>query len=163
MTQALIRHGGLYAIEASARDVLNVAMRLREEDMRDVESILPMRPRDAVYFTAYRALWCIAIRRETDGLALGIIGVGQGAQPGAGIPWLLSAQELFDHPRAIARYTRWFMNRMLQSFDVLMNWTDMRNIRTLHWLRWAGATIFKPEPFGAYGLPFHRFEIRRKV
>lgn len=163
MQNALITRGNLYATTASHRDILNVAIRLREEDWRDVESLVPVRPRDAVLCTAYRANWCVAVRRLHDDLAVAIIGVGDGKEPGMGTPWMLSAAEFFEHPRAIARYTRWFLNRMFESYQVLTNWTDMRNRRTLHWLEWAGFTIFEPEPFGAYGLPFHRFEIRRSA
>ncbi len=161
MIPVILRHGELYVTDASDRDILNVALRLRAEDWRDVEALVPLRPRDAVLFTAYRARWCVAVRRAQDDLAVAIVGVGDGKEPGAGVPWMLSAPEFFEHPQALARHTRWFLARMLESYQTLTNWTDMRNRSTLRWLRWAGFTVFEPEPFGVFGLPFHRFELRR--
>lgn len=159
----IARRGELYATEATHRDILNVALRLREEDWRDAEAISPMHPRQAVWHTACSSDWVVAVRRQdkAGGLALSLIGVAPAPMPGTGICWMLSAAEFFDYPRALARYTRPFVARMFERYHKLTNWVDIRNRTTARWLGWCGFSIEETVPFGPYGLPFHRFEMRR--
>lgn len=159
----IARRGELYATEATHRDILNVALRLREEDWRDIEAISPEQPRKALWRTAWSSDWVTAVRKpdKAGGLALAIIGVAPAPMPGTGICWMLSASEFFDYPRAIARYTRPFVSRMFERYHRLTNWVDTRNHKTIRWLDWCGFAIAETVPFGPHGLPFHRFEMRR--
>lgn len=161
----LASRGELYATEASHRDVLHVALRLRDEDWRDCEAITPLHPRQAVWHTVYGSDWVTAVRRPgangTD-LALAIFGVAPSPMPGTGIPWLLSAAEFFDYPRILARFSRAFVQRMFQDYHLLTNWVDIRNPITARWLTWCGFRIAETVPFGQHGSLFHRFEMIRK-
>ncbi|MDP2876863.1 MAG: hypothetical protein Q8O00_11810 [Holophaga sp.] len=160
----LAQRGELYATEASHRDVFHVALRLRLEDWRDAEAICDAGPRQAVWMTAWSSLWVTAVRRrhrQGQDLTLAIFGVAPSPMPGTGVPWMLSASEFFDHPRALARYSREFVGRMLERYDVLTNWVDIRNVVSVRWLGWCGFKIMETVPFGPHGLPFHRVEMRR--
>lgn len=161
--EVLARRGDLYAIEASHRDLLHVALRLREEDWRDAEAISPLRPRQALWHTAWGSDWVVAVRRgdELTGLCLALIGVARAPMPGVGICWMLSAAEFFDYKRTLARFTRPFVARMFERYHTLTNWVDVRNHTSLRWLDWCGFTIEETVPFGHYQLPFHRVEMRR--
>lgn len=159
----IARRGELYATEATHRDVLNVALRLRAEDWRDAEAISDKGARQAVWHTAWSSDWVTAVRRAdgSGGLALAIIGVARAPMPGTGICWMLSAAEFFNYPRAIARFTKPFVARMFERYHQLTNWVDVRNATTARWLGWAGFSLVDTVPFGPHGLPFHRFEMRR--
>lgn len=159
----LARRGDLYAVEASHRDVLHVALRLRDEDWRDAEAVTPMKPRQAVWQAAWSSDWVVAVRRGEGlgALCLALIGVARAPMPGVGVCWMLSAAEFFDHPLTLARFTRPFIARMFERYNTLTNWVDARNATTLRWLSWAGFDIGEPRPFGPQALPFHRVEMRR--
>lgn len=165
MTHEITRRGDLYATEATRRDVLEVAGRLREEDVRDASAIMPMNPAGAVVHTAESSDWVIAVRKGQGSLedpCLAIMGVAPHPDPGTGTPWLLSTAEFFEHPRVIARFSRVFLARMFENYSRLINWVDMRNAVSIRWLAWCGFHIGKPEPFGPHGLPFHRIEMLRR-
>ena len=54
-----------------------------------------------------------------------------------------------------------FINIFLQSYDKLYNYEDARNSDSLRWLKFLGAKIEEPKPYGIDGLPFHYFSFER--
>lgn len=163
MGRVIARRGDLHAVEASNRDVLHVALRLRQEDWRDAHAVSPLKPREAVWHTVHSSDWVVAVRRGEGltALCLALIGVARSPMPGVGICWMLSASEFFDYPLTLARFTKPFVARMFERYHKLTNWVDVRNAATIRWLSWCGFTIAETVPFGPQGLPFHRFEMRR--
>lgn len=90
-----------------------------------------------------------------------IFGVGAlSVLTGLGSPWLLGTDLLDKHSRTLLRMCRRYVAEMLAVFPHLVNFVDARNTRSITWLRWLGFEIQQAEPFGAQGLPFHRFEMR---
>ena len=65
------------------------------------------------------------------------------------------------HPRAFLRQSRIFVGLMLQTWSELANHVDARNRQSVRWLSRLGFTIGPAEPYGARGLPFHPFSMRR--
>jgi len=79
---------------------------------------------------------------------------------GIGSPWMLATPEFDRHPRAVIRHCRRYIPPMLAVFPHLVNHVDARNVRSVAWLRWLGFEMHDPEPYGPYGVPFHKFEMR---
>lgn len=78
-----------------------------------------------------------------------------------GSPWLLATPVADQHRSALITYGRAYTAAMLQQYERLENHVDTRNRRSVAWLQRLGFTIEPPTPFGALGLPFHRFWIER--
>lgn len=79
---------------------------------------------------------------------------------GRGSPWMLATPVFDVHPRAVIRLCRTYIPPMLALFPHLINHVDARNTRSIAWLTWLGFEIHAPEPFGPYGVPFHKFEMK---
>lgn len=79
--------------------------------------------------------------------------------PPVGAPWLLGTSLLERNSRVLVRLSPMYIQRMLGSFQQLLNYVDARNEKSVRWLRRVGFTIREPEPYGPYGLPFHRFDM----
>jgi len=79
---------------------------------------------------------------------------------GVGSPWMLATPVFDAHPRAVIRLCRGYIPPMLALFPHLINHVDARNVRSVAWLRWLGFEMHAPEPYGPYGVPFHKFEMR---
>lgn len=78
-----------------------------------------------------------------------------------GSPWLLATPEMDRHARALIRYGRAYTASMLGQYERLENHVDVRNRKSVAWLQRLGYRMEAPAPYGAFGLPFHKFSIER--
>jgi hypothetical protein len=74
--------------------------------------------------------------------------------------WMLGTDLIERHKGAFIRHSREYIQTMLRVSPVLTNWCDVRNNKTIRWLKLMGFTFFKSEPYGVKGYPFYRFELR---
>lgn len=74
--------------------------------------------------------------------------------------WMLGTDVIEKNKGAFIRHSRVYIQAMLNVSPVLMNWCDVRNTKTIRWLKLMGFTFFKAEPYGIKGYPFYRFELR---
>lgn len=140
------------ATEDDARD-LGARMRLRDREEVWASGLLP--PLEAALLSL--ELSTRAWTGSVDGTLVTMWGVCPG--PGRiGIPWMLATDDLERHQRAFLRRNRAYIALMLERYDTLVNWVDARNTTSINWLRWLGFRLDPAAPFGALGLPFHRFE-----
>lgn len=77
-----------------------------------------------------------------------------------GTLWLVATDELARHWREFCRRTREYLYELVKSPAIMTNWIDARNDKALRYIRWLGAEVAPAQPFGPFGLPFHRFELR---
>lgn len=82
---------------------------------------------------------------------------------GVGSPWLLGTEALDRHPRALMSRAREYLPFMLGIFPHLINFVHVSNTRSIRWLVRLGFTLHDPQPYGARGELFHRFEMRAHV
>ena len=73
-------------------------------------------------------------------------------------PWLMTTDLVEKHRTMFLRYSRPMLEVMLSQSGKLENFVDARYKSCIRWLKWCGFTLHAPQPFGAHGLPFHRFE-----
>jgi len=79
---------------------------------------------------------------------------------GTGVPWLLSSSLVEQHRFSFLKNCRPFLASMCADFPVLVNWVDARYAAAIRWLGWMGFTLHPAEPYGPFGMPHHRFEMR---
>lgn len=78
---------------------------------------------------------------------------------GFGAPWLLGTPASAKHPRVFVAAGRRFAAQWLAQYGRLVNYVDARNASSVRWLRAIGFSLEPLAPFGAMGLPFHRFSM----
>lgn len=92
------------------------------------------------------------------GVLVCMFGVGpEDVLTGIRRPWLIGTRELDKQAGIFARRSLAMIGVFMRAYPRLVNHVDARNRRTVRWLRSLGFVIDEPEPFGALGLPFHRF------
>jgi hypothetical protein len=74
--------------------------------------------------------------------------------------WMLGTELIEKYKGAFIRHSRVYIQAMLNVSPVLTNWCDVRNTKTIRWLKLMGFAFFKAEPYGVKGYPFYRFELR---
>lgn len=79
---------------------------------------------------------------------------------GFGAPWLLGTPACAGFPRVFVGAGRTFVAGWLRRHGRLSNHVDARNLDSVRWLRAIGFDVAAPAPFGAMGMPFHRFSMQ---
>ncbi|MGF6738504.1 hypothetical protein [Paraburkholderia atlantica] len=101
-------------------------------------------------------LWTI----EVDGAPAGLFGVVP--TQGVGVPWMLGTPALERAPKQLTKLGRAFVRLMNDKYATLLNYVDARSLKSVYWLERLGFTVQKQtEPYGVFGLPFHRFGMNR--
>jgi hypothetical protein len=137
-----------------------LAETMRQEDRDEVWATGRYTPAEALRASLGMSLF--AKSGFADGELVCMWGLGSPNMVGnVGTPWLLGASTVTKHQVPFLRNCCNFRNEMLEYYDILRNWVDVRNTTSIRWLRWIGFEIKEPQPFGAFGLPFHPFEMRR--
>jgi hypothetical protein len=80
---------------------------------------------------------------------------------GVGMPWMIGTTLLERHAMTFLRRCRPYLEEMSESFVLLQNYVDARNVSAIRWLKWLGFKFDSPQPTGPFGLPFHRFQMKR--
>lgn len=76
-----------------------------------------------------------------------------------GIPWLIGTTVLPRYSKGLLFEARKYVAHWRSTSTLLYNYVDTRNVASVLWLRRLGFTIGEPEPHGAEGRMFHRFEL----
>ncbi len=77
------------------------------------------------------------------------------------IIWLLGTPDIAKVKKSFVALTREVLKHFLTLYPCLFNFVDARYVKAVRWLSVCGATFGAPQPFGAEGLPFIPFVVRR--
>ena len=150
-----------YALRlATGADAHDLAPRLRAGDVAEIAAGTGRAPLDVLLESVTRSLWAEALLIDGRVEALGGLGCCS-LVFGPGVPWLLGSDRLTERPRWLLRQSRRGVRRMLRQYPSLANRVDARNAVSIRYLRHLGFILDPPAPWGAAGLPFHRFHLER--
>lgn len=145
------------ARRATPADAVDLAPRLRRSDVEEIWAASASGPNDALLRAVEAGGWAGTV----DGQVEAIFGVAPlTLLGGVGCIYLLGSDAIERHAVPFLRLSRRYVGAMREDYAVLTNWVDARNETSIRWLRWLGFAIMSPAPFGPFGLPFHRFEMR---
>ena len=147
-------------VQATMEHAEDMLPRVRQADIEEFYATAKWSPemtlRFAIKHSTHR--WAGIV----DGQVVAIFGASLASiLTGTGIPWLISSNEVERYQMTFLRHSRPLLAEMLKEYRLLENYADARNVKACCWLRWMGFKFDEARPFGALGLPFHRFEMRR--
>ena len=152
--------GSRFVRIAVESDIPFIADNMRIADVNEVWSShrhTPLQSLEASFKTS-SLIWTM----EHVGNPVVMFGVASGgALSDTGYPWLLGTDLMYKVTLEFLRYSRYYVNKMLRMFDVLENWVDIRNDKSVRWLQWCGFQLEKPEPWGFDNLLFSHFTMER--
>lgn len=73
-------------------------------------------------------------------------------------PWLLGTDAIEKNRRIFMRESRLWFTEFAAKYGNLRNWVDVRNEKSIAWLKWLGFEVGDPIPYGPYGMPFRPFK-----
>lgn len=138
-------------------DMEEIARLMRAEDRREVTGLWGegnlLEAVQACLSTSVCAYIC-----KYKGKPLAAFGVrADPIIPRVGVIWMLATTETARHKIYTGKWTRRGIRAFLNDWDYLYNYVDAGNDQTIAWLKWIGAKVYPPEPFGLYGVPYHKF------
>lgn len=151
MTQGYVR-------TARWEDVPILADNMREADVAEVKAYSGRTPREALYSAlnypqATNRTICLG-----NGLPVGMFGVCPTHEPGVGIVWMLTSNDIKAVHRQFLRESREQIKRLCEGYRLVFNFTDARNHVHHRWIKWSGFSIIKKhENFGVEQRPFLEF------
>lgn len=78
-----------------------------------------------------------------------------------GFPWLITTRNAKRHKKALLIGTKVALVYWLKKYSTLENFIPASFEKAIRWLRWAGFTIYPPEPIGVSGQLIHRVVLRK--
>lgn len=79
-----------------------------------------------------------------------------------GLGWLLMTSEVERHKVFVAKACKKGLAAILAKYDRVFNHVNVENKSIIRWLKWLGAELEGPVPYGAYGKDHYYFEFRRR-
>jgi hypothetical protein len=138
-------------------DVVYLSERLRKTDVDEIWAAVHLKPFEALVYSRKGSFLCQTVLHKTQPVAM----FGVAPETTGAAVWFLASDDLDKMWLSFLKMSKMCIDRMLDESPLLFNWVDARNERSIRWLKWCGAKIEKPAPFGPDQLPFHFFSIKR--
>lgn len=79
-----------------------------------------------------------------------------------GLAWLLMTSEVEHHKVFAARACKKGLAAILAKYQRVFNYVNAENKEIIRWLRWLGADMYGPVPYGVYNKDHYYFEFVRR-
>ena len=152
---------GTIRVRPSVKDDISpIADNLRESDRAEIWASNHIEPYEAIKKGFDKAIYCRTIE---NGSPIAMFGVcpqellGQRATI-----WLLGTEDINKIKIKFLRHCKEYVSAMLEYYEYLENYVDVRNSQCIAWLKYLGAEFDKPEPYGVEGQMFQHFSFKRK-
>jgi len=141
-------------------DVSWMQSRLRKADVMEVWASHHHQPDVALGLSFALSTFCLTV--DVKGTPVAMFGVCPvNLLADRGIVWMLATDGICEIKKPFLKECRKFIKMMLEQYPIIENHVDARNIVSIEWLKWCGATIEEAQPWGADNLPFNHFYFRR--
>lgn len=145
-----------YARIATRDDCLDLAPRMREEDVQELLHLNGLGPRENLLLLFHQGE-TFAVVWGDEVVAL----FGHYGYPGmVGVPWMLASPTLSKIRKSFLRECREYVMRMLSLYGKLENYVWAENKVHIKWLQWLGFEFDPPVPYGINDQPFQRFYMK---
>lgn len=141
-------------------DIEQMKDKMRKSDRDEVWASHHHTPEEALSMGFRYSRICLTLLHKGKPVAM----FGAAAIPdveGLGSIWLLGTDELSRCQTAFLKLSKLFVGVLLNDYQTLYNYIDVRNTTTKRWLEWCGANFKDVQTYGIEGRPFQYFEFRR--
>jgi hypothetical protein len=153
---------GKIKVRKSVRaDVDFISTRMRKSDIDEIWASNHVEPKEALMRGLDNAIYCQTIENGTPIAMFGICPhdlLGHSATI-----WMLGTDSLDKIKFKFLRHSREYVDAMLDYYYYLDNYVDVRNEKSIAWLKFLGATFDEPKPYGVDGKLFQHFYFKRNV
>jgi hypothetical protein len=135
-------------------DIPLLSRKMREADAAEVMASSGHSPEEAIIYS-------FRVSEQThvatfDNIPFAIFGLAQNPDwINVGIPWMLATDDIRKHPTAVAKVSKRWIKVFSERYEFLVNYVDVRNELSRHWLLWCGFREARVIPdYGKAKIPF---------
>jgi len=140
-------------------DIRYIAENMRMSDREEIWVSDHIRPEQALINGVEASIYCRTIE---NGSPIGMFGICPQELLGTkATVWLLGTEDLKKIKIKFLRNCKRYVNGMLEYYDYLENYVDVRNKKSILWLKFLGAKLDEPAPYGVEGLMFQHFSFTK--
>jgi len=151
--------GKIKVRDSVEEDIEFLSSRLKKTDVDEVFASNHVSPEEALRHGMDTSIYCRTAENGQPFMMFGLY-TDNVISDRANI-WMLSSDYIKSIPIKFVRQSRLFIKDMLEWYPYLENYVDARNKESIAWLKWLGATIEDPKPYGIEQRPFHHFYFKR--
>lgn len=141
-------------VPADASHIPFLSEHMRPADVRECGAV-GHSPHEALTNALRISLWALtAIVDDEPHAMMGV--VSKNMMEGAGVPWMLGTERIYDHARDMIRHAPGILGEMHATFPTLENYVSADNERAVRFLRHVGFEICEHLSM-VRGVPFVRF------
>ena len=154
------KQGDVVVRRAYPSDADMLCNKLRDSDVQEIWASHNLTPWDAIYFGITESLLCLTI--TVKNVPVGIFGIRPESYIGrTATIWFLASDELDKIRFRFGKHSKKFINLLLTLYPYLWNYVDVRNKQSIEWLKFCGAKMNEPEPYGILRKKFIYFWFER--
>ncbi len=143
---------------ATVADAVAIVPHLRQADIDECDALVgPGRVLEMAVGTVSASI--IATAWEKDGELVALFGVAGNLLGDFGTPWMFGTRAVDRNGRAVMALSGGYIRQMLELFPRLTNIVDVRNARSIRWLKRIGFKFHPAVPFGPAGMMFYPFSM----
>ena len=147
-------------VPATINHAVYIANCMRPEEVLEVRLATDYSPHEATINSLRSST--VAASMLVDQIPVGMSGLTEVSKVGKyGNPWLLTTPMMKKYPIFLVKNTIKFIDIWLDYKPILQNFVHAEYIDSLRWAKACGFTVYEAEPYGVWGEPFHKIEIRR--
>ena len=151
---------GIVVRRSVRSDVEYLKSRIRWSDQNEIWASDHMYPHEALKKGLEKSIFCCTI---TNGNPIAMFGIVPQTLLGhkASI-WMLGTDGIEKIKIKFLRTNKKFIDMMLEYYPYLYNHVDERNTVSIEWLKFCGAKVKDPKPYGVERRPFRYFYFNRR-
>lgn len=134
--------------------------KLRDSDIQEIWVSHHEKPGEALDYSFRHSLPCMTVLRNGEPIAIFGIAPIHMLDNKAAI-WLLATDEFIKIKKTFIKLSKQCIEHFLSFYPVLFNYVDVRNRKSLLYLKWCGAELSKPSPYGIDSRDFVHFQFLR--
>lgn len=128
--------------KATYEDIISIAGRLREADLREINAVGHEDPASALA-AGMHDHGVVFVGVDAEDVPHMIFGVGDSDVEGLGIVWMMASDTINDHWVQMLRSTHDWVNRLGHGYTALANMVHADNKLHIRWLKWAGFVFLR--------------------
>lgn len=146
--------------DATEKDIDVLANEMSAENVKEIFVAHHITPRQAISMAVKDSVVSLVVLHE--GRPVGIFGIINPKVDKAEIYFLVT-NDFVKIGRVFLKYARNFIDYFLGQYKILDGYVFNENVKSITWMKYCGAVIEEPEPWGIEGKMFSHFYFTKDI
>lgn len=158
--EEILNRSSVVVRRAKATDIEPIAKHMRKEEVDEIWASNNWLPKEALEYGFINSELCYTITFKGEPVAMFGLVSNPDIKEYASI-WMLGTDRIKEMKITFLKKSKSILDMLLEYYPMLYNFVDVRHETSVEWLKWCGANIMPPIPYGPENRLFSMFTIRR--